>query len=228
MLMFGCPVAREVGIRRVVSPNYPGNLCALGLLASNLRHELVRTHLSLLESADMTAVGERLGQMIKEAHALLAGEAVVESARDISCVLGVRYEGQAHELLIEVAPGRLDRAEIGRLFTEQYFKTWSYSPSGRPIQLVTLRVIAVGRAPKLEFPRLDGKGLTLAKAETGRRHVYFEGASRDTPVYRRTALPPGASFRGPAIVEESGATTVVFPDWDGRVDDYGNIILEAR
>ncbi|MBI4182966.1 MAG: hydantoinase/oxoprolinase family protein [Proteobacteria bacterium] len=226
--MHGCAVAQEVGIRRVVSPNYPGNFSALGLLTSDLRHELVRTHLTLLDDADMAAVAGRLAEMVNEAHAVLADEGIGRADREILCSLGIRYEGQAHELDVPAAPGSLDRDAIARAFTERYYRTWSYSPTGRPLQLVTLRVTAVGRAPKPAFPRLDARVRRLEQAEIGRRGVHFAGAARETRVYRRSLLPPEAVLGGPAIIEEEGSTTVVFPDWEARVDDVGNIIIEAR
>ena len=141
--------------------------------------------------------------------------------------MGLRYEGQAHELDVQVVPENLDGDALDKTFTERYFETWSYSPTGKPVQLVTLRVTAIGRAPKLAFPRLDGGGRKLVEAEIGRRGVYFAGAVRETPVYQRALLPPEAALRGPAIVEEDGSTTVIFPEWDARVDEVGNIILEA-
>ena len=225
--MHGCAVAQEMGIRRVISPNYPGNLSALGLLTSDLRHESVRTHLSLIEDADLTAVADRLGQMAKEAHSRLASEGVAEGDREIIYSLGMRYEGQAHELDLHVAPESLDRDELIKTFSERYFETWSYSPSSEPVQLGTLRVIAIGRVPKLSFPPLDGNGRSLEQAAIGRREVYFAGAVRETPVFQRALLPPEAALHGPAIIDEDGSTTVVFPEWNVRVDDVGNIILDS-
>jgi N-methylhydantoinase A len=226
--MHGCAVAENVGIRRVVSPNFPGNFCALGLLASDLRHELVRTHLTLLRDADLGLVGELLGQMVEEADRLLASESVARGDREIGCSLGIRYEGQAHELTVPVSPRELDREAIGRAFTTTYFESWSYSPSERPLQLVTLRVTAVGRAATIALPPLVARVKRLEEAEIARRDVFFAGAMLHTPVFKRALLPPQATFRGPAIVEEEGSTTVVFPGWDASVDDVGNLILEAR
>ena len=64
--------------------------------------------------------------------------------------------------------------------------------------------------------------------EIGRREVVIAGAAWDTPVYVRTSLPAEAQFRGPAIIEEDGSTTVVLPDWDVRVDEVGNLIMDVR
>ena len=226
--MHGCAVAQEMGIRRVVAPNYPGNLSALGLLTSDLKHEFVRTHLTLLQDADMSVVAERLDQMGKEGRSLLVAEGIASSDIQIIYILGIRYRGQSHELDIEVSPKALDREELGKIFHQRYYEAWSYSPDTKDIQLVNVRVIAIGQAPKLAFPPLDGNKASLNQAKSKTRGVYFAGAVREAPVYERTLLPPEAILRGPAIVEEDGSTTVIFPDWDGRVDDVGNIIIEAR
>ena len=226
--MHGCAVAQEMGIRRVVSPNYPGNLCAIGLLTSDLRHELVRTHLGLLDEVDLETVKDQLERMSHEAHSLLESESVAPSDRNIQFSLGLRYEGQAHELEIPVSPTRLDRQGVGKAFADRYFAAWGYSPVGRPPQLVNLRVVATGRVPKLLFKRPDNGARTLHEAEIGRRDVCFDSVAHSTPIYKRSLLPLDALFNGPAIIEEDGSTTVVIPGWEGRLDDVGNIILEAR
>jgi N-methylhydantoinase A len=59
-----------------------------------------------------------------------------------------------------------------------------------------------------------------------RRSVWFNGAPHDCPVWERERLPEGAALRGPAIVEEFGATTVVPPGWHGDADAHGNLRLE--
>jgi N-methylhydantoinase A len=56
--------------------------------------------------------------------------------------------------------------------------------------------------------------------------VWFEDGFRPCPVYERARLPERTELAGPAIVEEFGATTVVFPGWRGRLDDVGNLRLE--
>jgi len=173
-------------------------------------------------------VEERLQQMGREADALLAAEYVSAADRVIEHSVGLRFEGQAHEIDIAVVPDALDREALDTAFRDAYLEAWSYLPSGRPAQMVTLRVTAIGRTPKLNFPRFDNVGRSLAGAEICRRDVVFAGAAWDTPVYARTSLPAKACFRGPAVVEEDGSTTVVLPDWDVRIDEVGNLILDVR
>jgi N-methylhydantoinase A len=78
---------------------------------------------------------------------------------------------------------------------------------------------------KPELPQV-GAGGSLAQARTGDRPVIFGAEELSTALYDRTLLPPGSAFDGPAIVEEAGAVTVVPPEFRGRVDAFGNLVLE--
>jgi N-methylhydantoinase A/oxoprolinase/acetone carboxylase beta subunit len=58
--------------------------------------------------------------------------------------------------------------------------------------------------------------------------VWFGGAARECPVWERERLPEAAELRGPAVVEEFGATTVVPPGWRGVMDKQGNLVFERE
>ena len=90
----------------------------------------------------------------------------------------------------------------------------------------------VWQAQLAKFAALQKKDNDLAAqlaAEQGRRKVYVDAARgwREVPVYRREALPSGARIDGPAVVNEMSATTVLLPGQSGRVDEWGNLILEV-
>ena len=91
--------------------------------------------------------------------------------------------------------------------------------------LVNLHTAVIGKRQDVPLEALvhadgaDGKS-------TAARRVWFEAGWAETPVYRREQLPPGATLRGPAIVEQLDSTTVVWPAQTARVDAYGNLILE--
>ena len=68
-----------------------------------------------------------------------------------------------------------------------------------------------------------------APAPKGRRQVWFDAArATDVPVFEREAIGRGGKVKGPAIVEQMDATTVIPADWDGEVDAFGNLILTYR
>ncbi len=91
--------------------------------------------------------------------------------------------------------------------------------------MVNLRVMGVGpiTQPKLrELPPGDGQP---ARAMTGTRPVIFAEKSVECPVYERTRITPGDTLNGPVIIEEYGATTVVYPGQRVEADRFGNLIL---
>jgi N-methylhydantoinase A len=98
------------------------------------------------------------------------------------------------------------------------------------VELVNLRVTALGLLPKLQ-PRIASAATSsLAEALVGSRPVYFEGRGGfvETPCYTRSRLAPGMTFEGPAIVDQDDTTTVIFPDFHANVDAAGNLILAPR
>ena len=94
---------------------------------------------------------------------------------------------------------------------------------------VNLRVTGTGPIERPVLRRRERRSNEpVARAEIGRRSVYFDDQWLDTPIYDRSRLQPQDCVHGPAVVEEFGSTTVVFPSLEARVDDYENLILQRR
>jgi N-methylhydantoinase A len=92
--------------------------------------------------------------------------------------------------------------------------------------LVNVRVSGFGRIDRPQIPRL-APGDTVIPARKTMRPVYFDGSFGDTAIYDRAALPPGCRVRGPAVIEEYGSTSVVFPGQTLRVDPHGVLIIRS-
>ena len=147
----------------------------------------------------------------------LGGDAI-EFLRQID----LRYVGQSYELTIPAGDGLLER------FHAEHDRTYGFSAPGEPVEVVSLRLTSVGRIAKPPLRRARAGGERPQPKE--RRPVYFAEAGDyvDCPIYDRYALPAGATFAGPAIVEEFDSTTVVHPGLRVRVDDVGNLIIEGE
>jgi N-methylhydantoinase A len=106
-------------------------------------------------------------------------------------------------------------------------RLYTYSMEDVPVQLVNLRVTAVGHLPSPESA--ESQGSQHAPQAASSRPVTFRrgDAARETPVYRREQLRPGARFDGPAIVEQNDTTTVVWPGFTAAVEPHGNIVIQA-
>ena len=228
--MHGCEVAQNLGLSRVIVPLFPGNFSALGLLASDLRHEFLRSHLTLVDEADLEAVGGMLRQMRDEGRELLAAEGASPSDIEIHTDLELRYRGQAHQLSVAVNPDKLMADALAADFEQLYQDTWSYRPDTTAVQIVNLRVTAIGKAPEVAVTPLntDRGQAGVAKALKETRAIYFDGRFHDTPVYERSRLPLQARVTGPAIVDEEGSTTVVPPQWEVEVHATGHLFLHRK
>ena len=111
---------------------------------------------------------------------------------------------------------------IERFHDDAYQIRYGHSTPGAPLELVNLRVVAIGSLPG----RIEGfHPAAFDDVEPQRRQVVFDGVAHDATIFQRDTLPLGFAFRGPAIVEEETATTAVPPGWQGRVDELGNLIL---
>ena len=225
--LHACLVAEEIGISRVVVPPHPGNLSALGLLTSDLKHELVRTHPVVLHEADVVRIKALLDTMEQEGQRMLAQEGIFKDRMEFLYSADMRYVGQGHELNVWLAMDELDVQFMERKFHQAHLERYTYSRE-LPVQLVTLRVMAMGRVSKLRFLPLAPRGSSQENgALKGTRDVHLEGKLVPTPVYDRERLLPERVLRGPAVVEEMGSTTMIFPGWTARVDSVGNILLDA-
>jgi N-methylhydantoinase A len=144
----------------------------------------------------------------------------------------LRYFGQAWEVRVEVPEGPLDRAAADMAverFHRAHHATYGYSYAhdrGQAVEWVNLRVTGIG---PIQRPRLR----RLARREPGgserarlaERRVYFESGWQPTGIYSRERLQPGDCVAGPAIIEEFGSTSVIFPGQRAEVDDFGNLVL---
>jgi N-methylhydantoinase A len=228
-------------------PPSPGNVSALGLLVVDLRNDYVQTFVRREDRLDLEAMNGHLERLEALARAALGAEGFAEHEMRVARSADLRYFGQAWEVPVELPPGPLDAA-AARLAADRFHSAhenrYGYSyrrdaggaqhaerppPAERQmIEWVNLRVTGIGpsRRPKLrELPPGDGRP---ERARRGSRPVIFDGRARECPVYDRAALLPGDALPGPAIVEEYGATTVVFPEQRAEVDRFGNLILTRR
>ncbi len=158
----------------------------------------------------------------------LDAERFDERSRRHERSLDLRYAGQAFELSVKVPPGALDARAIVADFHARHLAAYGHADPDGEVEVVNARLSAYGVVDKPAVERFSSGGRTLADALIATRDVWFAGRAAPTPVYERFRLPERASVDGPAIVEEFGATTVVYPGWGARVDDAGHLVLECR
>jgi N-methylhydantoinase A len=224
--MHALAMAEAIGVRRVLVPRHPGNFSALGLLASDIKHDDVRTRVGPLRER-LPVLVDLFAEMAAAAQRQLELEGFAPAQQRLVRSVDVRYRGQAFELNLAVeAPLALEPIEAD--FHRQHRATYGHANPEAPIELVNARLIAYGLVAKPAGERHWSETSSLDEALVTRRPIWFAGASHDCPVWERDRLPERAALRGPGIVEEFGATTVILPGWRGVVDAQGNLRFERE
>jgi N-methylhydantoinase A len=221
-------LARELDIPRVLVPPIPGGFSALGLVATDVRRDYVRTFYAPLARVEAGAVATAYAAMAAEAREMLRRAGVPEARREVSRAADCRYPRQAYELTVPVAAGPVTRETLDRLardFHERHRATYGHASPDEPVQCVNLRVSAVGRLTPLDLSRAPA--VSASAVALPAREVYFEetGLVR-CAVLAREALEPGVAYPGPVIVESPDTTVVVPPAWRLSVEAGGLIALE--
>ena len=222
-------LAEELEIPRVVIPPIPGGFSALGLVATDLKRDYVRTFYTVLDEADLAALNQAFAEMEEGARGMLNRSDVPQSRWQITRQADLRYTRQAYELTIPVAGGDLTAAELdilARAFHDRHRQTYGHDNPDEAVQLVNIRVTATGAFDALE---LSGPDQTTADTgATGQRTVHFDQTGPVTcDIYARDAVPIGQAIAGPVIIESMDSTIVVPPGWQAQCDDKGYIVLEA-
>jgi N-methylhydantoinase A len=222
-------IARAMGIRHVIVPPRPGLLSALGLLHAQVRGDFSLTRFVRAEAASLGAVNAGFAQLRAQAEAWLQSEIGPETHALFEWSIDLRYVGQNFELTLPCESGNTLEPALERTvqaFHERHREFYGYDMPGQPVEIVNLRltVSAARPEPPVERPAAGGN-VVQALAET--RSVWFADAGFvNTPVYKRSLLPPGTEFDGPLVVEQMDATTVVPPRTRFRTDAEGSIHLE--
>ncbi len=221
--MHALALADEIGIPRVLVPRHPGNFSALGLLASDIKHDDVRTRVGPLRERWPLLAG-LFAEMEQGVRRQLELEGFDATRQRIRRSLDLRYRSQAFELNLELGEASLGAVEAA--FHRCHQAMYGHADPTATIELVNARLSAYGIVAKPAPERHRAAAAALETALIERRAVRFDGAAHDCPVWERERLPGDAELRGPAIVEEFGATTVVLPGWRGALDGYGNLRFE--
>jgi len=229
--MHASELSRQLGTRGVLIPHFPGVLCAAGLLASDLQYDFVRTCLQRASNYDLDVMKTVLVELSIQADQKLTVENVKHSDREITCFADIRYAKQGYELTVPFSRQDLDQHVIDELIGEfhaRHQQLYTFCDRSAEVEMVNIRVKAVGRIDKAKLGRLRCADIEEATPFT-KRSVFFPALGFvDTPVYRREELFAEQKIPGPGIVDQSDTTTVIFPGEQGVVDTYGSIYIEQQ
>lgn len=222
--LHACELAQSLQIPRVLIPQTPGVLSALGMLAAAPTKDYSQTVLK-----EITEWGLEIGDWLQTQFLPLEARAVAEMAAEghdpatliLQHSLDMRYAGQSHELRVSLAPRS---SPLTPLFHTAHQKRYGYHQPTAKIEIVTVRITAV--SPITSPALLTQPASTTPVVALGQKIVWFNQQPTLTALYDRAALQPGHQFSGPAIIFQYDTTTVVPPGWETAVDGQGNLICK--
>jgi N-methylhydantoinase A len=212
-------LAEELGIGTVLVPYSPGTFSAQGMLSADISHDLVRPFFARLDRVDVHQLEALVSEMRSEGGEMLAEDGVATPDRRFKFNVDMRYVGQEHSLTLPFK--RLDEA-LAKRFHRTYRRTFGHSNSKELVEVVSIRMTAIGvnrRSTRSQLVPV-GEGQPYAY-----REVFFAGRRVTTPRYRREDLQAGQEVAGPLVVDEASCTTVVPDNWLLEVDNSGPLRL---
>jgi N-methylhydantoinase A len=219
-------LARELGVKQLIVPAFPGTFSAWGMLTCKPRLDRART---LVTSLDRMPAEDRLAifaEMKAEAEAALFRQGFAASGVVHQCAIDCRYHGQEHTVRVPASNGHEPDASFARRFHELHKQLYTFSLEKTGIELVNFRLTSTVASHVAPGGRASQVHSRHDAQPSSRRGVAFAvGAPGEASIYRRSCLSAGAGGYGPAIIEESSATTVVLPGQRFDIDRYGNIVI---
>ena len=231
--LHACELAEALAIPTVMIPAQPGALSAFGILVSDVVKDYSRTLLwRLADGLPQAKLQKEFRKLEAAAHQEFREERW-RGGLHYERTLDLRYRGQGYELNVPATDRDKDKDNVIARFHDEHQRRYGYHHAGRDIELVTLRLRARLRTPqqsqpesKAARPRRGGKPPSTAPAE--RAPVFFHDQAVNTPVFERGDLVPGRFMRGPAVITEYSATTVIPPGRRFWVDASANLLIRIR
>ena len=220
-------LAQKLGIERVVVPPDAGVGSAVGFLKAPIGYEVARTLLVRLDRLDGGAVAAMFAAMRAEAEAVVRLGA--PDAPLIETRTGfMRYRGQGHEIAVGIQPGPADAGALRALFDAAYHRLYGRLIPGLEVEAVTWVLSLAEHDPLPEASPMPAEAAPGRSA--GRRRVVdpATGHASDATLWERAELPPGACVAGPAVVLESGTSTIVPPGWTAKLASAGELVLQRE
>ena len=227
--LHGLEIAEALNINRVVIPDHPGIGSAFGMLFADVRHDFVKTHIRLINEVDHETIESFFNAMENDAVSQLSYEGFSEENIVLTRRVDVRYYHQAYELTVPIKNLTFNDSTIQELiqeFNQLHNRNYGYSRENEPIEIVNLRLVALGKLPSMHLKPTEKPNKVTARKHS--RSVYFDSKAFETPIYHRDSLSFGEIIEGPAVIEQLDSTIIVTPKFNASLDSYNNLILSRK
>jgi N-methylhydantoinase A len=219
--LHACDLARALGVGAVIVPPGASTLSAFGMLVADVVKDYVQT-VMLPGTVSYEELQELGGTLVQRGLADVAAEGVPAERITLSPQLDVRYRGQAYELTVPLTP------DFAAAFHAEHQSVYSHSQPAAALEIVNLRLRAVGAVPRPVLPAAEPGAPDPAAAYVGHRSVVLSTGAAEAPFYDGAALRPGYVLPGPAIVVYKDTTVFLATGDRGTVDRHFNLVVTVH
>jgi N-methylhydantoinase A len=222
-------LASELGIAEIICPPIPGAFSALGLIGTDLKRDYVQS-LDPAAAAEPKALEASFAALERRGAAMLERAGVAPERRRFERAVDARYPRQSHELAVPVPARPVDATAlraIAQAFHDRHLHTYGHDNRGEPVQIVSVRVTAIGATAPLAIR--DSAARAGTDAVKAKRQLWFRDSGViDATIYDRKRMPAGFAVAGPAVIESLESTILVPPAWQAEMNADGFVLLTRR
>ena len=227
-------IAKELEIPKILIPKESSIFCAAGMLLSDLKHDFVRTYHATFsrESIDVPRFLSMVQELEDDGKKVLSREKIPAERTSYRFSLDLRYTGQYHEVNVDVKSQDIktfNEKRIKEAFHEAHDRLYGYSlkEEGTDVELVNLRMTAIGTTEKPSFRKESHQGKDASGCLKGNRRVFIpsEMDFLSVEVYDGDRMGYGNHLKGPVIIEQINTTVFVPPDFQIECDPFGSYLL---
>jgi len=213
----------------VIIPPGPGVLCAYGDVTTNIQDESSMSFIRKFKDTNKQEVVKIFTDLEKKASKTLDAEGSPKKNRSTSFQVDIRYHGQGLTITVDFELSDLKKKgldAIGDKFDIQHEQLFTFSLDAEK-ELVNLRAVVKDKALNIKAPSVGrgSKEPTKKSIIDDNAEVFMEGKKQIATIYRRSLLKQGNVIQGPAIVTEMDSTTLILSGHNGKVDKFGNILI---
>ncbi|WP_039042495.1 hydantoinase/oxoprolinase family protein [Sporosarcina sp. ZBG7A] len=221
-------LALELGVKKVVVPIASPVFSAWGMLLTDLRHDYIKTYIKRMNELTLEEINDAWIAIETQALHHFEDEGMTAEQVEYHRFADMRYLGQEHTVKVPVDNDMWTDASKQKAiedFHKLHEKNYTFKLEEAQTEIVNLHLTAFGKVEKPEIKKQIKAG-TPQSAYKEKREVYFENEGwLTTNVYDREKLPTNEVLRGPAIIEEKAAVTVIYKQQQLHADEYGNLII---
>ncbi|HEY3277974.1 MAG TPA: hydantoinase/oxoprolinase family protein [Syntrophorhabdaceae bacterium] len=226
-------LAKKLGAPRLLVPPNAGVGSAMGFFTAPRAFDLLRSHKAALADVEFGIIETIFKSLETEAEKIFRKEASPETIR-YERSLDMRFVGQGAEVSVPVSAEEFTvhtRPGIRKAFDGVYEKLYGRTYPDSEVEFINFKIRASLPERLLKLPKLSAiPGSTLGDAIKGQRPAYspVAGDFITHTIYDRYKLFPGATFKGPAIIEEKESTLIVGEEGHVSIDEFGFLWIDVR